>query len=54
MSRSISRNASYNLVGSLVPIALALFTVPLYLHLVGADRYGILSFEVVPEIWTGC
>lgn len=40
---SISRNASYNLIGSIVPMVLALATVPLYLALVGADRYGVLA-----------
>jgi O-antigen/teichoic acid export membrane protein len=40
---SISRNTGYNVVGALIPIALALFTVPVYLHLVGADRYGVLA-----------
>lgn len=40
---SISRNAGYNLIGSLAPIAIGLITVPLYLELVGADRYGVLA-----------
>jgi len=37
------RNAGYNLVGAVVPIALGLATVPVYIHLVGIERYGVLS-----------
>ncbi|WP_337188866.1 flippase [Phenylobacterium sp.] len=40
---SVKRHAGYNLIGSLVPIALSLLTVPLYLKLVGPDRYGVLA-----------
>jgi O-antigen/teichoic acid export membrane protein len=40
---SIRRHAGYNLVGSILPIALSLLTVPLYLKLVGAERYGVLA-----------
>lgn len=39
----MKRYASYNFVGAVLPIGLALITVPLYLKLVGPDRYGILA-----------
>jgi O-antigen/teichoic acid export membrane protein len=40
---STSKNATYNLIGAAVPSILTLVTVPLYLHMVGAERYGILT-----------
>jgi len=40
---SVSRHTAYNLIGSAIPILLALVTVPAYLRLVGADRYGVLA-----------
>lgn len=43
LSLSVSRNATYNLIGAVLPILLALITVPIYLRLVGPDRYGVLS-----------
>lgn len=40
---SVKRHASYNLIGAALPIVLSLLTVPLYLKLVGQDRYGVLA-----------
>lgn len=40
---SIRKNATYNIVGAAVPLFLSLATVPLYLSLIGAERYGVLA-----------
>ncbi len=40
---SVSKHTAYNLAGALIPLALSFVTVPIYLHLVGPDRYGVLA-----------
>lgn len=40
---SISRHATYNLLGAGVPLVIILATVPLYLSVVGTERYGVLA-----------
>ncbi|MFL6721071.1 MAG: oligosaccharide flippase family protein [Sphingomonas sp.] len=40
---SIARHTVYNIVGSLLPAAISLVTVPFYLRAVGLERYGILA-----------
>lgn len=40
---SVRKNASYNLIGSAIPLLLALFTIPTYIGLIGIEKYGILS-----------
>lgn len=40
---SIGRNAAWNLGGQAVPALLALATIPAYLHLLGAERYGVMA-----------
>jgi len=39
----MKRHTLYNLAGSAAPMFVSIVTVPVYLHLVGATRYGVLS-----------
>lgn len=40
---SVVRHTIYNGLGSLTPILVTLVTVPIYVHAIGVERYGILS-----------
>ena len=40
---SVGRFTSYNILGAAVPLVLTFITVPIYIHLVGIERVGILS-----------
>ncbi len=40
---SVGRHTLYNLAGSVAPMFVSIVTVPIYLHLVGPTRYGVLS-----------
>lgn len=40
---SVARHTVYNVLGAIVPIAVALATIPLYIEIVGLARYGTLT-----------
>ncbi|HEX8351008.1 MAG TPA: flippase [Hymenobacter sp.] len=40
---SIARNTLFNLLGALVPVVVSIITIPVYLSVIGLDRFGVLS-----------
>ena len=40
---NLGRSTLYNLLGAAVPLLVSIVTVPRYLHVIGVDRYGVLS-----------
>ena len=39
----IARNTGWNLLGMLLPIVVAIFSVPVLIHGLGAPRFGVLT-----------
>ena len=44
---SIARHTAYNIAGAIIPLALTLVTVPIYLATIGLERFGVLSLTWV-------
>ncbi len=43
----LARNTTLNLVGQVVPLLVAVFTVPYVIHHLGPDRYGLYSLALI-------
>lgn len=42
---SIAKNTAYNFLGAAVPLLISIVTIPIYLQVVGMERYGVLSIS---------
>lgn len=40
---SVSRHTGYNILGTIAPVLVALVSIPIYIDLIGEQRYGVLS-----------
>jgi O-antigen/teichoic acid export membrane protein len=45
--RLLARNTIINLLGQAAPFAVAIFTIPMLVHGLGVDRYGILTLSMI-------
>lgn len=44
---SLSRHTAYNLAGTIAPVLVAILSIPIYIQLIGEERYGMLSIAWV-------
>lgn len=40
---SLRKHTTYNLIGTVLPLVLSLFTIPVYIGLIGNERFGVLA-----------